>query len=75
MYSYKDLAELAGYTARVATLLEAMGDVKAGKFEKALATSAKSPENMRSTPSLSFPLPVTYTELTLSCSSQRTHSR
>lgn len=49
MYSYKDLAELAGYTARVATLLEAMGDVKAGKFEKALATSARSPENMRST--------------------------
>ncbi|KZV74700.1 hypothetical protein PENSPDRAFT_749053 [Peniophora sp. CONT] len=47
MYSYKDLAELAGYTARVATLLEAMGDVKAGKFEKALATSARSPENMR----------------------------
>ncbi|VDB93410.1 unnamed protein product [Peniophora sp. CBMAI 1063] len=47
MYSYKDLAELAGYTARVATLLEAMGDVKTGKFEKALATSAKSPENMR----------------------------
>jgi ATP-binding cassette subfamily D (ALD) long-chain fatty acid import protein len=48
MYSYKDLAELAGYTARVASLLEAMKDVKKGKFEKALATSARNPENMKS---------------------------
>ncbi|KAJ7169464.1 adrenoleukodystrophy protein [Mycena filopes] len=36
MYSYKDLSELAGYTARVSLLLNTMTDVKKGKFEKAL---------------------------------------
>ncbi|KAI0032482.1 ABC transporter transmembrane region 2-domain-containing protein [Vararia minispora EC-137] len=47
LYSYKDLAELAGYTARVASLLEAMKGVKSGKFDKALATSARNPENLK----------------------------
>lgn len=48
MYSYKDLAELAGYTARVSTLLETMADTKKGKFEKALVSSASTAENARS---------------------------
>lgn len=48
MYSYKDLSELAGYTARVSTLLETMADTKKGKFEKALVSSASTAENARS---------------------------
>lgn len=40
MYSYKDLSELAGYTARVSLLLDSMADVRKGKFEKALVSSA-----------------------------------
>ncbi|KAH9945617.1 adrenoleukodystrophy protein [Amylocystis lapponica] len=45
MYSYKDLSELAGYTSRVALLLETMADVREGKFDKALVSSASSEEN------------------------------
>jgi ATP-binding cassette subfamily D (ALD) long-chain fatty acid import protein len=48
MYSYKDLSELAGYTARVSLLLETMTDVRKGKFEKALVSSANSQENAKS---------------------------
>ena len=48
MYSYKDLSELAGYTTRVATLLETMADVRKGKFEKALVSSASIEENAKS---------------------------
>jgi ATP-binding cassette subfamily D (ALD) long-chain fatty acid import protein len=40
MYSYKDISELAGYTARVAQLLDTMKDVRNGKFEKALVNAA-----------------------------------
>ncbi|KAF8973673.1 ABC transporter transmembrane region 2-domain-containing protein [Flammula alnicola] len=40
MYSYKDLSELAGYTARVSQLLDTMKDVRQGKFQKALVNSA-----------------------------------
>lgn len=47
MYSYKELAELAGYTARVSDLLEAMDDVKAGKYEKKLVSSADVEANKR----------------------------
>lgn len=36
MYSYKDLAELAGYTSRVFLILDTISDVRAGKFQKAL---------------------------------------
>lgn len=36
MFSYKEVTELAGYTSRVATLLEVMDDIKAGRFEKTL---------------------------------------
>ncbi|KAL0950734.1 hypothetical protein HGRIS_007508 [Hohenbuehelia grisea] len=45
MYSYKDLSELAGYTARVSLLLDSMSDVQKGKFEKALVSSAVTGEN------------------------------
>ena len=48
MYSYKDLSELAGYTTRVALLLETMDDVRKGKFEKALVSSASIEENAQS---------------------------
>lgn len=49
MYSYKDLSELAGYTARVSLLFDTMADVKKGKFEKALVSSAGTEENALST--------------------------
>lgn len=48
MYSYKDLQELAGYTARVSLLLDSMADVRKGKFEKALVSSASTGEHARS---------------------------
>ena len=48
MYSYKDLSELAGYTTRVALLLETMEDVRKGKFEKALVSNAATEENAKS---------------------------
>lgn len=48
MYSYKDLSELAGYTARVSQLLETMADIRKGKFEKALIASASNEENAKS---------------------------
>jgi hypothetical protein len=48
MYSYKDLSELAGYTARVSLLLDTMADVRKGKFEKALVSSASTEENGKS---------------------------
>ncbi len=35
-----ELSELAGYTARMALLFDTMKDVKKGKFEKALVSSA-----------------------------------
>lgn len=47
MYSYKDLAELAGYTARVSELLDTMADIRKGKFNKALVASASEPENAK----------------------------
>ena len=52
MYSYKDLSELAGYTTRVALLLETMEDVRKGKFDKALVSSASIEENAKSSYSL-----------------------
>lgn len=47
MYSYKELAELAGYTARVSQFFDTIEDVKKGKFEKALVSSAQSEENAK----------------------------
>ena len=49
LYSYKDLSELAGYTARVSLLLDTMSDVRKGKFDKALVSSASTEENAKST--------------------------
>ena len=48
MYSYKDLSELAGYTARVSLLLDTMADVRKEMFEKALVSSASTEENGKS---------------------------
>ena len=48
MYSYKDLSELAGYTSRVSLLLETMTEVRKGKFDKALVSSASTDENAKS---------------------------
>jgi ATP-binding cassette, subfamily D (ALD), peroxisomal long-chain fatty acid import protein len=50
MYSYKDLSELAGYTARVSLLLDTMADVRKDKFDKAVVSSASSLENAKSEP-------------------------
>lgn len=50
MYSYKELAELAGYTSRVADLLDTMEDVKAGKYQKKLVSSASVEDNAKSEP-------------------------
>lgn len=47
MYSYKELAELAGYTARVSDLLDTMDEVEAGKFQKQLVSSASTEENAK----------------------------
>jgi ATP-binding cassette subfamily D (ALD) long-chain fatty acid import protein len=49
MYSYKELAELAGYTARVSLLMDTMRDVQRGRFEKALVSSASIEENAKGT--------------------------
>jgi ATP-binding cassette subfamily D (ALD) long-chain fatty acid import protein len=46
MFSYKEVTELAGYTSRVATLLEVMEDIKAGRFEKTLVSEEDSEEQL-----------------------------
>lgn len=45
MFSYKEISELAGYTSRVSDLLNVMGDIQAGHFEKKLVSSASTEEN------------------------------
>ena len=44
----QELAELAGYTSRVADLLDTMDDVKAGKYQKKLVSSANVEDNAKS---------------------------
>ncbi|KAH7407168.1 ATP-binding cassette sub-family D protein-like protein member 1 [Cadophora sp. MPI-SDFR-AT-0126] len=46
MFSYKEVTELAGYTSRVATLLEVMDDIKAGQFEKTLVSDDNGGEQL-----------------------------
>ncbi|KAI8818747.1 ABC transporter transmembrane region 2-domain-containing protein [Fimicolochytrium jonesii] len=40
MYSYKEISELAGYTARVSELTTVFEDLRAGKFQKTLTSNA-----------------------------------
>jgi ATP-binding cassette, subfamily D (ALD), peroxisomal long-chain fatty acid import protein len=40
LYSWKDLQDLAGYTARVSELMDAMSEIQAGSFKKSLIASA-----------------------------------
>ena len=41
MFSYKEITELAGYTFRVAMLLNVMDDISAGRFEKKLVSTSR----------------------------------
>ncbi|KAI1780322.1 ABC transporter transmembrane region 2-domain-containing protein [Hypoxylon cercidicola] len=45
MFSYREIMELAGYTSRVASLLEVMDDIQAGHFEKKLVSSSGTEDN------------------------------
>ncbi|CAG8637511.1 11749_t:CDS:10, partial [Funneliformis mosseae] len=45
MYSYKEITELAGYTARIPELLDTFDAVKAGRYEKQLVSSVSTDEN------------------------------
>jgi ATP-binding cassette, subfamily D (ALD), peroxisomal long-chain fatty acid import protein len=45
MFSYKEITELAGHTSRVATLLDVMDDIQAGRFQKKLVSSATTDSN------------------------------
>ncbi|GAB5587063.1 ATP-binding cassette long-chain fatty acid transporter pxa2 [Umbelopsis nana] len=47
MYSYKEITELAGYTARVTQLLDVFEDVKKGQYDKRLVSSASTEEHAR----------------------------
>ncbi|KAI0479382.1 ABC transporter transmembrane region 2 [Xylariaceae sp. FL0804] len=45
MFSYREIMELAGYTSRVASLLDVMDDIQAGHFEKKLVSSSGTAEH------------------------------
>ncbi|KAI5841275.1 ABC transporter transmembrane region 2-domain-containing protein [Tricharina praecox] len=45
MFSYKEITELAGYTSRVASLLDVIDDIHRGHFEKKLVSSASTTAN------------------------------
>jgi ATP-binding cassette subfamily D (ALD) long-chain fatty acid import protein len=40
MFSYKEIAQLAGYTSRVTSLLDVMDDVNRGRYDKMLVSSS-----------------------------------
>lgn len=42
MFSYKEIAQLAGYTARVTSLLDVMDDIEHGRYDKRLVSSSDS---------------------------------
>ena len=44
---FAELAELAGYTARVAEFFETMDDVEKSKYQKALVSSASIEDNAK----------------------------
>lgn len=45
MFSYREVMELAGYTSRVASLLDVMDDIQLGHFEKKLVSSSGTENN------------------------------
>ncbi|KAK3371339.1 ABC transporter transmembrane region 2-domain-containing protein [Lasiosphaeria ovina] len=45
MFSYREIMELAGYTSRVASLLDVMDDIQSGHFEKKLVSSSGTENN------------------------------
>ncbi|KAG6018457.1 hypothetical protein E4U41_003883, partial [Claviceps citrina] len=45
MFSYREIMELAGYTSRVASLLDVMDDIQAGHFEKRLVSCGGTEDN------------------------------
>ncbi|KAL1898677.1 ATP-binding cassette long-chain fatty acid transporter pxa2 [Ceratocystis pirilliformis] len=45
MFSYREIMELAGYTSRVASLLDVMDDIQRGHFEKKLVSSSGIEDN------------------------------
>ena len=47
LYSWKDLQDLAGYTARVSELIDTMSDIRTGSFKKSLIASASEEENAK----------------------------
>lgn len=47
MSTYRELSELSGYTLRVSELLDTMEDIKQGKFQKQLVSSAGTEENAK----------------------------
>lgn len=53
LFACVELAELAGYTARVSELFETMDDVKKSQYQKALVSSASIEDNAKG----SFQLP------------------
>jgi len=49
LYSWKDLQDLAGYTARVSELLDTMSDIRTANFKKSMIRSASEGENVKRT--------------------------
>ena len=49
LYSWKDLQDLAGYTARVSELLDTMSDIRTANFKKSMIGSASEGENVKRT--------------------------